>query len=714
MSLRVDKNGFGLITVMRTIKKDLFIWICEKHATNSFLDRQTLREKVLELTRARGLNGFHCSDRWLTCFLKSYGFSTDPINHVSPKIHDYRGWIDLMRSLITKYKHEDLFHADELTMYSDIRPSRTKEYSEGSESPRDRITILMSCNSSGTTKLPLLICGPYSSRIKAGEHVYCHSKDSYIRDELFKDWLLNVNDRMGKCDRRILLFLRRNRAHALKDFVVSNNVQLVYLPEDFPPLLRPLRRDVFHYVKMVFRRRYVERVKNYRMEWQLPDILASLIKAWETLPQELIVFNFQRTRFRTDDTFLQINYDSWDSTKMGMPFKTFVTFDDDLSDDKVTHGTNNRYHSYNLRTNSRSKNVILIRKNGFELVPMGRYKIRKAKARYYKRTIPPLELRNRIDQKLDCNMTKRLDKIPNDKHRNARQSSLKGNPIEQNRERRKSLKRTYSRTQFSTKGRSGERCAFGDESIKNSFLLKDRNVRLSRSIRRKVFKEAMPQRHQLEMNIIRVSLRAIIDKALTLMSSTKAECTQKVINNIYAFNQEATNDHLTQPKRFNEQDNLQSKFLNKVSTKLPGNFDKFNQPSTFTNNSNNSWEGIEQSASVEAAESQAASFSAFESNRENHGKSQNSNLKSFVVQEALRFTMGTARKSPELSDSGDSCRSNRSRKNKAETDHNWSKQFETTFIFGSPVTNCSLNHQPDENIDDPCILNVRSLISPRE
>ncbi|CAK9810394.1 Tigger transposable element-derived protein 6 [Anthophora plagiata] len=690
---------------MRTIKRDLFIWICEKHATNSFLDRQTLREKVLELTRARGLNDFHCSDRWLTCFLKNYGFSTDPINHVGPKIHDYRGWIDLMRSLITKYKHEDLFHADELTMYSDIRPSRTKGYSEGSESSRDRITILMSCNSSGTTKLPLLICGPYSSRIKVGEHLYCHTEDSYIGDELFKDWLLYVNDRMRKCDRRILLFLRRNRAHALKDFVESDNVQLVYLPEDFPPLLRPLRRDVFHYVKMVFRRRYVERAKDCTMEWKLPDILASLIKAWETLPRELIVFNFQRTRFRTDDTFLQINYDSWDSTKMGIPFKTFVTFDDDLSDGNVTHRTNNRCHSYNLRKN---------RKNGFEFVPKNRYKIGKAKARYYKRTIPPLELRNRIDQKLDCNMAKRLDKIPNDKRRNVRQSSLKGNPIEENRERRKSLKGTYSRTQFSTKGQSGEQRAFRDESIKNSFLPRDRNVRLLRLIRRKVFKEAMPQRHQPEMNIIRVSLRTIIDKALTLMSSAKAESTQKVINNIYASNQETTNDHLTQPKHFDEQDNLQSKFLNKVSTNLPSNFDQFNQQSTFTNNSNNLWERIEQSVPVEATENQAGSFNVFESNRENHGKSQNSNPRNFVVREASRFTMRTTRKSPELSDSGDGSRSNGPRENKPESDHNWSKQFETTFIFGSPATNCSLNHQPDENIGDSCILNVRSLISPRE
>ena len=103
-------------------------------------------------------------------------FLYDLISQTGPKFANYRDWLDLMRSTIIKYRHKDLFHVDEMTMYSDILPSEISpngsEDSKATESPRNQITILMSCNSSGTTKLPLLICGPYSSKITVKEHVY--------------------------------------------------------------------------------------------------------------------------------------------------------------------------------------------------------------------------------------------------------------------------------------------------------------------------------------------------------------------------------------------------------------------------------------------------------------------------------------------------------------------------------------------------------------
>ena len=208
--------------------------------------------------------GFKCSDKWLTMFLKEYGLSANLTSQTGPTFANYRDWIDLMRSTINKYRHKDLYHVDEMTMYSDIFPSEISpngaEDSKATVLPRKQITILMCCNSSGTTKLPLLICGPYSSKITVKEHVYRRCEDHRIGDELFRNWLSAVNDRMIKCHQKILLFLRHNRARSLKDFIASN-IQLVYFPEDFPPLLRPLRRDIFHYVKMVFRRRWVSRGK---------------------------------------------------------------------------------------------------------------------------------------------------------------------------------------------------------------------------------------------------------------------------------------------------------------------------------------------------------------------------------------------------------------------------------------------------------------------
>lgn len=163
----------------------------------------------------------------------------------------------MMRPIITQYKHKNLFHLDELTMYSDISPTKISCAIERDKSDILRkATVLMCCNASGTEKLPLLICGSYPAAITDEDHVYSHSEDASINNDLFREWLIRLNDRMSSCGRKILLLLHRNRVNAIRDLELSN-VRHVFFPDNFPPLLRPLKRDVFHFVKMVYRNEYV-------------------------------------------------------------------------------------------------------------------------------------------------------------------------------------------------------------------------------------------------------------------------------------------------------------------------------------------------------------------------------------------------------------------------------------------------------------------------
>ncbi|XP_015435783.1 PREDICTED: tigger transposable element-derived protein 4-like [Dufourea novaeangliae] len=392
-------------STMKCIKEELFRWVCERHATNGNLDKDLVREKAFELTKVFGLNDFKCSNAWITVFLKEHGITVDLRNQGDPVFSNYRGWLEAMRPTIIGYKHNDLFHVDELTMYTDILPAKIPSSDKivGSDggNPRNRITILLGCNSSGTTKLPLLICGPYSSVTTTGDHVYRHTENCSIGDDLFRDWLSAVNDRMSRSDRKILLFLRRNRAHALRDFPTSN-VNLVYFPNDFPPLLRPLRRDVFHYVKMIFRRRYAEKL-NPR------DVLESLIGAWESVPREIVVYSFQRTHFRTDDHVLQIDCNCWDDLKTGISFKRFVTFDDDLSDvQPPPSGKCARYHGYNLRaTNGKLVEINLDDGNSTSDIVKGIKETKSEESfdesnRGYR--AKSLELKNSMEQRFDSGM----------------------------------------------------------------------------------------------------------------------------------------------------------------------------------------------------------------------------------------------------------------------------------------------------------------------
>ncbi|PBC30568.1 Tigger transposable element-derived protein [Apis cerana cerana] len=701
---------------MKRIKEKLFEWACREHAMNNFFDKHMLREKALELTKKYGVNGFRCSDKWLNNFLNDHGFSIDLTNII---FTDYRKWIDLMRSIIIKYRHKDFFHADELTMYSDVFPSEIScndsKNPNLDNAPRNKIIILMSCNSTGTTKLPLLICGPYPSKITMKEHIYCHNKNSHIGNELFRNWLSNVNDYMIKCNRKILLFLQRNRMRALKDFVASN-IQLVYFPEDFPSFLRPLRRDVFHYIKMIFRRKYAEQLKDIT-EWNLHDILTSLIEAWETIPRELIIFSFQRTRFRTDDCFLQINCDCWDSLKMGISFKKFVMFDDNLLDEEVSYEKNN----YNLRNR---KNIIEIKKNNsnsnLKITKNNENTIQELSNKIIKKyRSMPSEIKNYTDQKLNCPIITNHEKKWND----IKSKKLKKNLIDMNIKQRKSRKRTYNETQFVKKERDENRYMIRQENIKNSFVPKDSNI-ASSMLRRKKFQKEISQRQKPEVNEIQESRQKVINEALTLLSTTKVNYLNDLIDNINNNTDEETiksSNNLSQFQLLNnKQNNTETECANKMITNFSTNFlNNFNQPSTSTNNWNVlSQEIAEQIASNEIIKKQVFEISfvnASESQKGNHDKNQNLNLpinKSTL--KIMNFSKKKQQNSLDLNNPVDTSETDEPKTKKSRTDHNWYKQFETTFVFGSPDVNYSSGIQQDKkDIIESCIFSIKPSVSPK-
>jgi len=201
---------------------------------------------------------FKCSEKHLMSFLKKSGFSLNK-ELSGPIFSNYRLWIDMMRSIITQYKHKDFFHVDELTMYSDVSPVGISVSTIQQNKPDTNLkktTVLLCCNASGTEKLPLLICGSYLTVTMDKDYIYSHSEDASIKDDLFRKWLTQLNCRMSSNDRKILLLLHRNRIDAFRDLELSN-IRHIFFPDNFPPLLRPLKRDVFHFVKMAYRTKYV-------------------------------------------------------------------------------------------------------------------------------------------------------------------------------------------------------------------------------------------------------------------------------------------------------------------------------------------------------------------------------------------------------------------------------------------------------------------------
>ncbi|XP_057326502.1 uncharacterized protein LOC130668296 [Microplitis mediator] len=354
----------GQITKTKAIqlmKEELLKWLCINHATDGLITRPLLKTKAIEFVNHYGVKGYKCSTSWLTQFLKRHGFAPALDECRGPVFDDWTTWIDILRPIFASYSYDNQFHLDELPMYSDFFSQAEQESLRGinpiaGSSVDDvdvdvdgdcddddlikqelrpplmhRVSILLVANVSGTEKLPPIISGPYPVD-RAHQNYLYHKNDSCrVSDQVLSDWLRTLNHTMSMSNRRIVLILSRSYVNAVK-YANLTHIQPIYLPNDFPNELRPLRRDVYHFIKMYYRSKYVEGLcqSTPKDVWLPEEIIECLADAWRKVSREMLVANFQRTKFRDDDLFLNIECPLWESLKIGVSFEKFVKFDDGL------------------------------------------------------------------------------------------------------------------------------------------------------------------------------------------------------------------------------------------------------------------------------------------------------------------------------------------------------------------------------------------------
>lgn len=151
---------------------------------------------------------------------------------------------------------------------------------------------------------------------------------------------------------------------------------------------------------------------------------------------------------------------------------------------------------------------------------------------------------------------------------------------------RKSRKRTYNEAQFVKKEQNKNQYMIRQENIKDS-LPKDSNIASSR----KKFQKEIPERQEPEENEMQESHQKVIDETLTLLSTTKVNYLNDIIDSMNNNTDEETIKSSNNLSQFqflnNKQDNTESECANKIITNFSTNFlNNFNQPSTSTNNWN--------------------------------------------------------------------------------------------------------------------------------
>lgn len=277
----------------------VFTWFKQARAGGVNFDGTILREKALEIADKLGIDGFTASNGWIDRFKNRHGITYRTVNGeaASVDIATVDTWKNHVASLIEGYEPRDVFNADEAGLFFRVQPAKTLslkgEACHGGKCSKERLTVLLCCNSDGSEMMKPWVIGKFKNPrcLKNIRHLPCHYRNNskaWMTCSLFEEFLSYMDSKMGCRNRKVILFLDNCSAHP-KETTSLRNVKVVFLPANTTSHLQPLDAGIIKNVKHFYRKCIVKRSLASVERGQQPtgvtilDAMHYLASAWSAV-----------------------------------------------------------------------------------------------------------------------------------------------------------------------------------------------------------------------------------------------------------------------------------------------------------------------------------------------------------------------------------------------------------------------------------------------
>jgi hypothetical protein len=228
-----------------------------------------------------------------------------------------------LKSLIAQYDLNDVYNADETALYWKLEPNKTLSRGPitGTKKPKDRVTIMLACNATGTHKLPAVFIHKYKNP-KCIRNVdkktlpvwYYWNNASWMQRSIFQSWIKQVNEKMQRQRRNILLLVDNVSSHQLEEGEVLSNIRLHFLPPNTTAHLQPIDQGIIHsfksnYRKMLCKDRIYafDQFQEHGMEIPILNILNAIdwtAESWKNVTDDVIYRCWERTGILPDEEII--------------------------------------------------------------------------------------------------------------------------------------------------------------------------------------------------------------------------------------------------------------------------------------------------------------------------------------------------------------------------------------------------------------------------
>ena len=207
------------------IEEALFTWFKPARSTNVPVSGPILMIKAKELAVKLGHQYFNCSTGWLRRFKARHNIVFRKVTGEEGSVSEdmLSEWnSSQLPALLRKFSPDDIFNADETGLFwkclSDKTLSLKGDKCSGGKRSKDRVTVLVCANMSGSEKLPLLVIGRFAKPrcFKNARSIpvqYEANKKAWMVSELFSSWLLKLDRKFEHEKHKIAMVLDNCPAH---------------------------------------------------------------------------------------------------------------------------------------------------------------------------------------------------------------------------------------------------------------------------------------------------------------------------------------------------------------------------------------------------------------------------------------------------------------------------------------------------------------------
>ncbi|KAI6648161.1 Tigger transposable element-derived protein 6 [Oopsacas minuta] len=200
-------------------------WFVTARSKNIPISGPILQAKGIDFAEQLGIP-FKASNGWLEKFRSRYNMAFKTLCGESASVDPgtVDTWKQQLHTIIGGYSPEDIFNCDETGLYYKVLPTKSlvekNKICNGTKTSKDRLTILLCANMSGTEKLKLLMIGK-SQNPRCFKHMdfsqmlvqWKANKKAWMDSSIFGEWLKDINNKMKRQKRKILVFIDNATSH---------------------------------------------------------------------------------------------------------------------------------------------------------------------------------------------------------------------------------------------------------------------------------------------------------------------------------------------------------------------------------------------------------------------------------------------------------------------------------------------------------------------